>query len=181
MRKVLTLSGSIRSGSRNQQLALLIGELARAAGGDVTDINLGDYAMPIFNEDLEKAEGAPEAAMQLGQLFVEADAIFIATPEYNGSLTPLLSNTITWLSRTGLRPFSKAIIGIGAVSAGPISGMLSLSHMRDVLLKTQSLMAPTSLAVGLGNKAFDENGRLVDETLMGRADDLAHQLMTISR
>jgi NAD(P)H-dependent FMN reductase len=61
MRKVLTLSGSIRSGSRNQQLALLIGELARAAGGDVTDINLGDYAMPIFNEDLEKAEGAPKS------------------------------------------------------------------------------------------------------------------------
>lgn len=181
MRKVLTLSGSIRQGSYNQQLAWMMGRLLRDAGAEVTDIALGDYPLPMFNEDLEKADGKPDTALALGQMFVEADAIFIATPEYNGGMTPLLTNTIAWLSRTGLRPFSKATFGLGAVSSGPISGMLSLSHMHDVFMKAQALVAPTSLWVGFADKAFTEDGMLADKTLMGRAESLAGQLMKISR
>lgn len=181
MTQILTLSGSIRRGSYNQQLADLMSTLLRDAGADVKEINLGDFAMPIFNEDIEKADGTPEAAMDLAKLFAEADAIFIATPEYNGSLPPLLSNTIAWLSRTKLRPFAHATIGLGAVSGGPISGMLSLSHLRDVMMKTQSLLAPTTLSVGFADKAFDESGGLTHATPKKRAEALANELMTLRR
>lgn len=181
MPKMLTLSGSIRRGSYNAKLALLMGRRLRARGADVEDIDLGDYAMPIFNEDIENGDGVPETAMALGRKMVEAEAVFIASPEYNGGNTPLLINTIAWLSRTGLRPFASPTFGIGSVSSGPISGMLSLSHLRDMMLKASALTAPTQLWVGNSETAFDADGELTSANLIKRADALADEMMVIRR
>ena len=68
-------------------------------GAEVTRISLGDYPLPIMDEDLEKEKGIPENAVKLGRLIAAHDGLLIATPEYNGSLPPLLKNSIDWVSR----------------------------------------------------------------------------------
>lgn len=181
MRKVLTLSGSIRHDSYNSHLALIMGGRLRALGADVRDINLGDYPLPLFNEDVEQSQGEPENAVALARLFAEADAIFVASPEYNNSLTPLMKNMIDWVSRQKGGPYKHAIFGLGAVSSGRLSGVVGLSHLRDILSKLGALMAPTSLSVANSREAFDANGQFTDPVQKERADQLAEQLMTISR
>lgn len=177
----LTLSGSIRQGSYNQQLALLVGRKLREAGAEVTDVDLADYDMPVFNEDLEP-DNMPEAAARLAELFREADVVFIACPEYNGGITPLLSNTITWLSRQkpgGL--FRKPVFGIGGVSSGRCGTIWALAHLRDTLSKVGGLVAPGLLGIGPASEAFDANGDLAEETVQKKIDGLVHDLMHIRR
>lgn len=181
MPKALTLSGSIRKGSYNQMLALHVGRKLRAAGAEVTDVDLADYPMPIFNEDLEP-DNMPATAEQLAALWREADIIFIASPEYNGSMTPLLLNTITWLSRQkpgGL--FRKPLIGIGGVSSGKYGTIWSLAHLRDSLSKMGGLVMPGLLGVGPADGAFDESGDPVEQAVKGKVDSLVKDLMSVKR
>lgn len=181
MRKVLTLSGSVRHDSYNSVLAQLMGRKLAALGADVTNISLSEYPLPLFNEDVEDAGGEPGEAIALAELFAGADAIFIASPEYNASLTPLLKNMIDWISRQKGGPYKNAIFGIGAVSSGKLSGVVGLTHLRDILAKLGTFMAPTSLSIANSAEAFDKDGELIDPVQKSRADQLAQQLMTISR
>src|SRR6218665_2088280 len=112
MQTALTLSGSIRQGSQNRILQRHVGRRLAAAGGTVNEIDLGDFPMPIFNEDLEP-DNVPEAAGKLAELWRSHDIVFIATPEYNGGLPPLLVNALAWISRQKPSPFRHPIIGIG--------------------------------------------------------------------
>ncbi|MCS6758458.1 MAG: NAD(P)H-dependent oxidoreductase [Candidatus Devosia euplotis] len=130
MKTALALSGSIRAGSRNLKLQAHMGRQLEAAGSRVNAINMGDFDLPIFNEDLE-----PEGAVRLAELRRSHDIIFIATPEYNGGLPPLLVNAATWVSRQRPSLFRRAIFGIGGVSSGKYDTIWSLSHLRDSLSK----------------------------------------------
>jgi NAD(P)H-dependent FMN reductase len=180
MTKILAISGSIRKQSYNAQLAQLMVRKLNVAGATAEYIDLGAYPMPIFDEDLE-SEHHPKCARDLAQQFADADAVFIASPDYNGSLTPLLKNTIDWMTRERLGAFSKATFGIGSVSSGSLAGIMALSHLRDVLSKVGALMAPTPLGVGMASKAFNQDGELADERVAARADALVKELMTIRR
>ena len=91
--KVLVFAGSIRTGSMNARLAALASKELLAAGADVTRISLADYPMPIYDGDLEANSGAPANAVKLKQMFMAHQGIFIASPEYNASMTPLLKNS----------------------------------------------------------------------------------------
>ena len=117
MKTALTLSGSIRKGSYNRLLQQHVGEKLSAAGVSVNAIDLGDFDMPIFNEDLEP-DNVPEAAARLAELWRSHDIVFIASPEYNGGIPPLLVNTLAWLSRQKPSVFRHAVFGIGGVSSG---------------------------------------------------------------
>lgn len=175
----ITLSGSIRSGSLNRLLQQDMSERLRARGVTVTEIDLASFPLPIFNEDVEKA-GMPEAAASLGRLFVEADIIFIASPEYNGSMAPLMSNTLAWVSRQKGRPFRHAVFGLGGVSSGKLSTVVALSHLRDLLTKVMALVVPIDIRIGPGAEAFDETGKLIDEAAISRADLLADELVRLA-
>ncbi|MGJ8528673.1 NADPH-dependent FMN reductase [Maritalea sp.] len=180
MKKILAISGSIRKGSYNEQLAQLVVKRLIEKGADAEYIDLGNYPMPIFDEDLE-SQHHPKCALELAKRFAQADAIFIATPEYNGSLSPLLKNTIDWLTRQKQGAFSKATFGLGAASTGSLAGIMVLSHLRDILSKVGALMAPTALGVGMAATAFDENGELTVPPVAARADALVNELLTIRR
>ena len=180
MPKALTLSGSIRQGSLNQLLQAHIGRQLTAAGVDVTAISLADFPMPIFNEDLEP-DNIPEAAGRLAALWREADIIFIASPEYNGGIPPLLVNTLAWLSRQRPSPFRHAVFGIGGVSSGKYGTIFSLSHLRDSLSKVGALVVPTLLGIGPAEDAFDVNGDFVEPSIIRKVDALVHDLTHFSR
>ncbi len=180
MPSALTLSGSIRTGSFNQKLADIMGARLKAAGVEVHPISLRDFEMPIFNEDLEP-DNVPQTAVELAKLFVSHDIVFIASPEYNGGLPPLLVNTITWLSRVEPWPFSHAVFGIGGVSSGKYGTIWAQSHLRDSLSKIGTLVVPTLLGIGPSGSAFTENGDIAEKAINKKIDKMIGELTHFTR
>lgn len=169
--RLLFFAGSIREGSINRKLAEAARNMAAERGHEAHIISLADYDMPIFNADLEKREGPPEAAFRLMELMKTFPGIFIAGPEYNASITPLLKNTIDWLSRAESRVqppgslFKTRAFGLGSASNGAYGGMRGLITLRQVLALSSlgAMVIPEQVAVGSASSAFDETGALVSE------------------
>lgn len=180
MPNALTLSGSIRNGSYNRLLQAHVGGKLEAAGVSVTAIDLGDFEMPIFNEDLEPGH-IPEAAGRLAELWRSHDIIFIATPEYNGGMPPLLVNTIAWLSRQKPSVFRTAVFGIGGVSSGKYGTIFAQSHLRDSLSKVGALVVPTLLGIGPAEQALDAEGNPTEPAIIRKVDQIVHELTHFSR
>jgi len=166
MPKILALSGSTRRDSLNRKLIHAAVEAARAAGGDVTLIDLADYPLPLYNGDLEDSEGLPDNALRLKALFKDHDALLIASPEYNSSITPVLKNAIDWVSRewqgeSGLVPYQHKVAAIMAASPGSLGGMRMLPHLRQILNALGVLVLPAQFALDHADDAFDtETGAL---------------------
>jgi NAD(P)H-dependent FMN reductase len=166
MPKILAFSGSIRRDSWNRKLIQAAVDATRAAGGDVTLIDLADYSLPLYNGDLEDRDGLPDNALRLKALFKEHDALLIASPEYNSSIPPLLKNTLDWVSRewqgeSGLVPYQNKVAAILAASPGSLGGMRMLPHLRQILNTLGVLVLPAQFSLAQADQAFDpENGAL---------------------
>ncbi len=163
--KILAFSGSVRRQSFNQRLLQVVAEGARQAGAEVTLISLADYELPLFNEDLEAEAGAPAAALALKQLFLQHHGLLIASPEYNSSVTPLLKNTIDWISRPApgeprLAAYQHKVAGIVAASAGALGGLRGLVHLRAILGNIGVTVVPNQFALSAANTAFSESGQI---------------------
>jgi chromate reductase len=180
MKTALTLSGSIRQGSYNRKLQTYVGQKLSHAGVEVTALDLGDFEMPIFNQDLEP-DNVPEAAVQLAELFRNHDIVFIASPEYNGSVSPLMVNTIAWLSRQKPSPFTHATFGIGGVSSGKYGTIWGLSHLRESLTKIGALVVPTLLGIGPASQAFDEGDQITEAGVIKKIDTMVAELTQFRR
>ena len=169
MAKILAFSGSGRKGSFNQMLAVEAANIAREAGAEVTVVNLADFNLPLFDQDLE-AEGFPEGALALKKLLQSHDGLVIASPEYNSAFSPLLKNAIDWASRIseeGEAPLS-AYQGKQAVilstSPGGLGGMRGLVFLRLLLGNIGVDVLPGQLALGNAMALFDEQGQIADQT-----------------
>ncbi len=165
--RLLAFAGSARSASLNKRLVPHLAAGAVAAGAQVTQIDLRDFELPLYDGDLEQ-RGLPENVLKLKQLFKEHHGLLLACPEYNGSITPLLKNTIDWVSRPapGEKPlecYEGKVAGLAAASPGALGGLRGLVHVRMILGGIKLLVVPEQAAVGQANKAFDERGELVDE------------------
>ncbi|MCB9992591.1 MAG: NAD(P)H-dependent oxidoreductase [Hyphomicrobiaceae bacterium] len=171
MRKALTLSGSIRNGSYNQMLQAHMDQRLAAAGFAVTHVDLSDHDMPIFNEDLEP-DHIPQTARVLADLIRDHEIIFVATPEYNGGLPPLLVNTFAWLSRIPPSVFRGRIWGIGGVSSGKYGTISALSHLRDSISKVGGLVVPGLLGIGPAEGAFGADGAPLEKSVNGKIDQM---------
>src|SRR5436305_13593435 len=97
--KILVFAGSIRTGSFNARLAALAAKELALAGAEVSRISLEDYSLPIYDGDEEAKSGVPANAKSLKAMMAAHQGVYIASPEYNASVTPLLKNTIDWISR----------------------------------------------------------------------------------
>jgi chromate reductase, NAD(P)H dehydrogenase (quinone) len=178
----ITMCGSLRKGSINEVLRRHMSGKLREAGVAVTDLDLADFPMPIFNQDIEDAGETPEAAKRLADLFRTNDIIFIATPEYNGGVTPLVANMLAWVSRQGKpSPFRHAIFGIGGVSNGKYGTIFSLSHLRDTLSKVGALVAPTLLGIGPYPDVFDADGNPNEASIQWKVAQTVRELTHFSR
>ena len=166
MPKILAFSGSTRRDSWNRKLIQAAVDATRAAGGDVTLIDLADYPLPIYNGDLEDKDGLPDNALRLKALFKEHDALLISSPEYNSSVPPLLKNTIDWVTRewqgeSGLVPYQNKVAAIMSASPGSLGGMRMLPHLRQILNALGVLVLPGQFSLSHADTAFDaENGAL---------------------
>jgi chromate reductase len=168
--KILVFAGSIRTSSYNARLAALASKELVLAGADVTRISLEDYPMPIYDGDLEAQSGPPANAAKLKQLMALHHGVFIASPEYNASITPLLKNTIDWISRVRergeapLAVFKNRVFALGGASDGAYGAMRSLLALRQVLeLGCGALVIPEQIAVMRASEAFDDMDNLKQE------------------
>lgn len=166
--RILAFAGSTRERSYNKMLVRIAAAGARSAGASVTEIDLRDYPMPIFDEDLEAREGPPDAAKRLRELFLSHHGLLIASPEYNSSITALLKNTIDWVSRPkpGDRPlacFAGKTAAIMSASPGALGGLRGLVHLRAVLGNIQVLVLPDQVTVPGAADAFNARGDLADD------------------
>ncbi|WP_428644877.1 NADPH-dependent FMN reductase [Roseibium sp.] len=182
--KILVFSGSIRSGSFNGKLAALAAKRLAILDADVTHVSLKDYPLPIYDGDLESASGAPENAKKLKRLFEAQDGIFIACPEYNAGITPLLKNTLDWISRVKEpgEALKNKVFALGAASPGKFGGMRGLIGTRTILeVGIGALVLPQMVSVSAAASAFDDKGGLTDERTAGQLDKLVDALLRATR
>lgn len=181
--RILVFGGSLRLESYNHQLATLAAEDARAAGADVTLIRLREYRLPLFDEDLEAAEGMPENGRKLKALFAENDGFIIASPEYNSGITAALKNSIDWVSRVTsegeppLSVFKGKTAAIIAASPGGYGGARSLAQLRPFLQNIAVTVLDDQVTVAKAYEAFDEEGNLKDAALRESLSSLVKSLV----
>ena len=170
--KLLVFAGSTRLDSFNRKLAGVAATLARTSGAEVTHIELVDFDIPMYNADLE-ARGTPPDVMTLKQMMHDHPAWIVCSPEYNGSYTALLKNTIDWVSSPvkgdaqwseGFRSFTGKVVGVLSASSGALGGLRSQSHLVPLLFNSQCWVAPTTFALGNAGTAFDAQGGLVNDS-----------------
>jgi len=178
--KILVMPGSTRAGSHNVKLAALAVKELTLNDIEVTRISLADYELPIFEAGVEFRGGPPANALKLKQMIGAHHGVFIASPEYSASVTPLLKNAIDWVSRVRERgdpnyaAFKNRVFAISAASSSPLGGMRSLMALRQILeLGCGALVIPEQVAVGNADHAFDETDNLADS---GTANLLRAQL-----
>ncbi|MDX2231285.1 MAG: NAD(P)H-dependent oxidoreductase [Leptolyngbyaceae cyanobacterium bins.349] len=168
--KILAFAGSARTDSFNKKLVKIAAEGAKAAGAEVTYLDFRDLPLPLYDEDLETAEGLPENVLKLKSVMKASQGFLIACPEYNSSITPLLKNAIDWASRPepgdppmGLTCFRDKVAVIMSASPGGLGGLRGLGHVRSILENIGVLVLPDQKAVSNAYQAFDETGNLKDE------------------
>jgi NAD(P)H-dependent FMN reductase len=186
--QILVLAGSIRTGSFNARLAALAAKEIVRAEAEVTRISLLDFPMPLYDGDDEVRAGPPENAVKLKRMFCAHQGVFIASPEYNASLTPLLKNTIDWISRVRenkeppLAAYRNRVFALGSASNGTYGGMRSVMALRHVLeLGCGALVIPEQIAVREASHAFDDNDELKDERSAALLRALARRLVELAR
>jgi NAD(P)H-dependent FMN reductase len=166
--KILAFAGSPRSGSLNRKLVRIAADGARAAGAQVTEIDLRDMPMPLYDGDLEREQGMPPNARLFKRLLIEHKGILISSPEYNTAITAVLKNAIDWASRAEpaelpLVAFKGKVGGLMSASPGNLGGVRSLAMLRAILSHLGVVVVPTQLGVPRANEAFDADGNLRDE------------------
>ena len=186
--KILVFAGSIRTGSFNARLAANVAKQLALMDADVTHISLADYPMPLYDGDLEARSGQPENAIKLKQMFMAHQGIFIASPEYNASVTPLLKNSLDWVSRVRegrempLAAYKDRVFALGGASNGNYGAMRSLLALRQVLeIGCGALVIPDQIAVPRAADAYDENDNLTDEQTVKRLRGVLQRLIDITR
>ncbi len=185
--KILVIPGSLRTGSHNARLAALAAKELALAEAEVTHISLEDYPLPLFDADLAASSGMPQSAVRLKHMLMAHQGVFITSPEYSASVTPLLKNAIDWVSRVreGAEPtyaaFRRRVFAMGAASAGPSGGLRSLMALRQILeLGCGALVIPEQVSVPRAEQAFDDNDNLKDESLATALKTMAGRLVELA-
>lgn len=181
--KLLFFAGSARDASHNKRLARLGTDVAEANGISATFLDLADYPLPLYDADLQALEGVPENALKLEALMKVHTGVFIACPEYNASITPLLKNALDWVSRVrieGEEPlavFKTRVFALGSASPGGMGGLRGLNTVRTVLeLGLNALVLPDQFAVPKAAEAFEDNGHLKNKDAQERFKQLIQKL-----
>ena len=186
--KILILAGSTRTGSNNVKLAALAAKELTLLDIDVTRVSLQDYALPLYDADLDARSGAPANAVKLKQMMTAHQGVFIASPEYSASVTPLLKNAIDWVSRVRERgdplyaAFRNRVFAIASVSPESSGGLHGLLALRQILeLGCGALVIPEQLAIAGADEVFDELGNIADTHIANQFHALLARLLETAR
>ena len=165
---ILGISGSLRKASYNT--ALLHAALDLMPPGmmlEIFDLSL----LPMFNQDFEKP--FPEAVVAFRDKIAQADALLIATPEYNSSITGALKNALDWASRSPQPPLNGKPVAIMGASTGNFGTLRAQLHLRQILTHVGALpLGKPEVLVARAEQAFDADRKLIDASGRGFLRDL---------
>ncbi|MBL9159209.1 MAG: NAD(P)H-dependent oxidoreductase [Verrucomicrobiales bacterium] len=184
--KLIALSGSARRGSLNRAVLSTAAIAASSTGAEITLVDLNDYELPVFNQDLEDAEGLPDAARKLKTLFRASDGFILASPEHNSSYSALLKNTIDWCSRTEnddeppLSAFAGKSAVLLAASPGALGGLRGLFALRELLQNLRVTVHPEMLAVRSAHEVITD-GVVTDAKWAKKIGDLVKEYVAFAR
>jgi NAD(P)H-dependent FMN reductase len=183
--KVLAFAGSARIDSLNKKLVRIAADAARASGAEVTLVDLADFPMPLYHGDLESREGVPQKARELRELFRIHDALLVASPENNASVSSLLKNTLDWISRpadgqNGLVPYQGKVAALLAASPGALGGLRGLVHLRQILQALNVLVLSEQFALARAHEAFDATGALAESKQQAAVTGVARRLVEVA-
>ncbi|AFY35807.1 NADPH-dependent FMN reductase [Calothrix sp. PCC 7507] len=182
--KILAFAGSTRTDSYNKKLVKIAAAGAKAAGAEVTYIDLRDLPLPLYDQDLEDREGTPANAQAFKDLLISHQGLLIASPEYNSSITAVLKNAIDWASRPSpneppLAAFAGKVAAIMSASPGNLGGLRGLVHLRSILGNIQVLVLPAQIAVPQVYEALNIDGTLKDAKQQKSVEQLGESVATI--
>lgn len=166
--KILAFAGSLRKDSYNKKLVKIAIKGAEEAGADVTYIDLADYQLPLYDQEIEDSQGLPDNALKIKELMLQHDGFLISCPEYNSSMPAVFKNTIDWASRKAktdevyLCCFIDKVVMLMSASPGNLGGLRDLVHVRSMFSSIYSLVLPQQKSIPLAGQAFDLNGNLKD-------------------
>jgi NAD(P)H-dependent FMN reductase len=186
--KILVVPGSLRSGSHNVRLAALATKELTLAEVAVTRVSLADYPLPLYDADLAQEKGPPPDAVKLKRLVCAHQGVFIASPEYNASITPLLKNAIDWVSAVRepgepqLAAYQNRVFALGAASPGRSGGMQSLIALRQVLaVGCRALVIGEQITIPHAQNAFDDMDELIDARSANQLRTVVRRLVDYAR
>ena len=186
--KILVIPGSLRAKSYNVRLAALATKELTLADADVTRISLLDYPLPIYDADTAETAGPPSNAVKLKQLMSAHQGVFIASPEYNASITPLIKNTIDWISavrergEAPLAAYQNRVFALGGASPGRSGATHSLLALRQVLaVGCRALVIAEQVTVPNAEQAFDEMDELKDTRAAGQLKVVVRKLIDTAK
>lgn len=186
--KILVIPGSLRAKSYNVRLAALATKELMLADADVTRISLLDYPLPIYDADTAETAGPPPNAVKLKQLMSVHQGVFIASPEYNASITPLIKNTIDWVSavrergEASLAAYQNRVFALGGASPGRSGATHSLLALRQVLaVGCRALVIAEQVTVPNAEQAFDDMDQLKDARAAGQLKLVIRKLVDTAK
>lgn len=188
--RILAFAGSARRDSLNKKLAKAAAKLISVPGVEVTFVDLDDFPLPVYHGDLEAAQGMPANALALREIFIAHDALLIASPENNQSVTALLKNTLDWLSRgigdgkearSGLAPFRGKIAALMGATPGPYGALRGMPHLRQILASLGVTVLGPQVGVPRAHDVFDENGAIKDTHVAKSVESLVAALVEFTR
>lgn len=167
--KLLAISGSLRRDSHNTLLLRAAGELL--GPDDTLELWEGLREVPPYDQD-DDVEPAPQAVADLRAAVASADAVLLATPEYNSSIPGALKNALDWASRPiATNVFRGKPVAVIGSSIGMFGAVWAQADLRKVLAAMGARVAEVEVAVGHAHEKFDEDGRLIDEELRQHLGD----------
>jgi chromate reductase len=179
--RILGISGSLRRASYNTALLRNASQLVPLSAEIEIYEGLGE--IPLYNDDVRLADGEPEPASRLRQAIIGADALVIATPEYNWSVPGVLQNAIDWVSRPPSEsPFRGKPVAIMGASGSMVGTLRAQLILRQVLRTLDAVAIPKpEVLVSFAPSKFDAEGNLTDETARGLMQALLQNLVSAAR
>jgi chromate reductase, NAD(P)H dehydrogenase (quinone) len=183
--KILAFAGSLRKGSYNKMLIHIAVAAAEEAGADIQLIDLADYPMPIYDQDIEDKEGIPPNGLKIKKMMIESHGFLIASPEYNSSISGVLKNTIDWASRPqpgepSLVAFKGKSAALISASPGALGGLRGLVILRSLLSNIFVTVLPEQVTIPTAHEAFDAQGQLLDPKKKEQVVNVAKRLVAVA-
>jgi NAD(P)H-dependent FMN reductase len=182
--RIAAFAGSLRSGSFNKKLIKIAAAGARAAGAAVTEVDLRDIPLPLYDGDVEREHGLPPNAKVFKRLLIEHHGFLISSPEYNSAISGVLKNAIDWASRPesnepALVAFKGKVAGLVSACPGQLGGIRGLAALRSILSNIGVIVIPTQMAISRANDAFEQDGTLKDERQQAAIESVGAEVVSI--
>lgn len=175
--RILVVAGSLRQGSWNKKLARVAAGFLKELGAEVDLLELNEVPMPVYDGDLEEAEGLPPGAVEFKKRLAAAQGFLFVSPEYNSSIPGTFKNAIDWASRGDEDVFAGKIAALMAASPGRFGGARMMPHLRQVMAVLGLWLVPDHVTLAQADKQFNEDGSLSSDFFAKQVKDVCASLL----